>query len=471
MKKLFVVFTALLFVLAGCDKTKKEQDDIMQGFEKTPSKGNALLENSAGTETFSEEEGFAPRTLCEEYLKRGWEIKGAKEDISDAANSETPVHMFIRFEDEGVYHMGYLDRPYEDIVGFYEMGGNTVKLRPPAIKNFSLYEVMFPGNAEQIFIYEYDYPDFYDFGVLYNDNIVLRSHFHARPEETSKKLILDGIEVYKEKERYYTVTENLRLRSRPSVSQGKLKTIDSAYSLYRALKYMYGDFESEEDFSDYAVNSENTKSEVLLKGQEVRIVARTANEDTIDGVTAPWYYILIPETMNLPYQLWKGFWIFGGYNNSDYSYPYLKTCLLSEAKARGMIIPGREKTFSAKANNEEAHMELGVLESAFEKQWSEYSYEVKKSPDMKYGKSLYFKNGNYYYSGSCRHVTNEYLDKTSIKIKIGMTKNQVKSAWGEPHAVYGNCWTYVMSFDGHGFEFNLTWDNNSLKVIQYEHWK
>ena len=185
---------------------------------------NVLLEKPLGAETFSEGIKVAPRTLCAEYLKRPWEIGGAKENISDAVNSQVPVHMFIRFEEEDVYHMGYLDRPYDDIVGFYEMGGNTVKLRPPVNKNFPLYNLMFPAGTEQVLIYNFDYPDFYDVGVLYNDNIVLRSHFNIRNKESSEKLILDGVEVFAEAEKNITVSENMGLRSRPSVQEGKIKS-------------------------------------------------------------------------------------------------------------------------------------------------------------------------------------------------------------------------------------------------------
>lgn len=475
MKRILFVLSvfSLALIFAGCKKTKNENDEIMQGFEKAPEQKNMLLEKPAGAETFSEGAGVAPRTLCEAYLMRGWEIAGARENISDAVNAESPVNMFIRFEDEGVYRMGFLDKPYDDIAGFYEMGGNTVKLKPPVGRNFPLYDLMFPAGTEQVLIYDFDYPDFYDCGVLYNDNIVLRSHFNTRVQGETEKLILDGVEVYAEDGRHKKISENMRLRSRPSVSEGKLKYADYAFSLYDTLKHPPYQFVSEEDSELYAVsvNPENTKCQVLLKGQEVRVLARTVTEETIDGATGPWYCIAFEEDPSCPYYLWPKYWVFGG--GCEFSeWGDSKLEFLGEARARGMVVP-REDADNILTEEEEQNLmvSLAALEPAFENQWGDYSGEIKSSADMAYNMYLYFKKGNYYHGSEWCHVTNEYLNRMDIKVKLGMTKAQVMEAWGEPHGTYGNSWVYAMDYEGHGFEVHLTWDYNKLKKLYYEHWK
>ncbi len=104
---------------------------------------------------------------------------------------------------------------------------------------------------------------------------------------------INGIKAYKVSNEIY-ITENLKMRNTNSLN-GKVVEINGC---------------------DFRCNGwvEQTRK-VVFKGMVVPAIAKTVETETIDGITAPWYYIQQQEHDPLDRNEGEIFyvWIFGGY--------------------------------------------------------------------------------------------------------------------------------------------------------------
>ena len=100
--------------------------------------------------------------------------------------------------------------------------------------------------------------------------------------------------------------ENLRLREKPDLQAAtggfNYKTYFGTAESFLTGRYTY---------KGYKVNS-FTDYPLLLKGMTVQYEAVTVNQQTIDGIKAPWYRIILKD--NSEEGAWpQRFWVFGGY--------------------------------------------------------------------------------------------------------------------------------------------------------------
>ena len=129
-------------------------------------------------------------------------------------------------------------------------------------------------------------------GSLYN--LEDKSYFWSVKAIPSNMIIeINGIKAYKVSNEIY-ITENLKMRNTNSL-KGKVVEINGC------------------DFQCNGWVEQNRK--VVFKGMVVPAIAKTVETETIDGITAPWYYIQQQE--HDPFFRNEGdvynVWIFGGY--------------------------------------------------------------------------------------------------------------------------------------------------------------
>ena len=129
-------------------------------------------------------------------------------------------------------------------------------------------------------------------GCLYN--LEDKSYFWSTKEIPSDMIIeINGIKAYKVRNEIY-ITENLKMRDTNSL-KGKAVEIKGC---------------------DFRCNGWVEQSrKVVFKGMVIPAIAKTVETETIDGITAPWYYIQQQEHDPLDRNEGDIFyvWIFGGY--------------------------------------------------------------------------------------------------------------------------------------------------------------
>ena len=101
-----------------------------------------------------------------------------------------------------------------------------------------------------------------------------------------------GIKAYKVRKEI-SISENLKMRSKPSLDS-KIVEIKGC---------------------DFANGWVEASRRIVFKGMIVTPIAKTVEKETIDGITAPWYYILQQEHDPLGRNEGEQYyvWIFGGY--------------------------------------------------------------------------------------------------------------------------------------------------------------
>lgn len=129
-------------------------------------------------------------------------------------------------------------------------------------------------------------------GCLYN--LEDKSYFWSTKEIPSDMIIeINGIKAYRVRNEIY-ITENLKMRDTNSL-KGKAVEIKGC---------------------DFRCNGWVEQSrKVVFKGMVIPAIAKTVETETIDGITAPWYYIQQQEHDPLDRNEGDIFyvWIFGGY--------------------------------------------------------------------------------------------------------------------------------------------------------------
>jgi hypothetical protein len=224
------------------------------------------------------------------------------EEISDIIKTHQwrlPIEdSVIRFLDNNTYKLGH---PMWDgffCSGTYELDNHDIKIYYP--NNLSGYnnenplsyqknvlDWMFSNNKMVVFTYDAAYIDFYTYTCLRNGTKILRNFRYTSPY--GQEYELEGVKVIKYNDDISTIvtTDNVRMREFPDIN-AKTKNVP-----------VY--IQSE---------SRDLNGNILYKNSVNLFNAKTVKEDTIDGITAPWYHVLIPGFEEGPSHY---VWVFGGY--------------------------------------------------------------------------------------------------------------------------------------------------------------
>ncbi len=234
----------------------------------------------------------AEKNLSMDYLLGTWSV----EVISEPLN-----YVRIAFDDDGTYYVFSPFGGYMGQKGEFKLDGNQLTLFFPNFRSSRWDDLIFPDGKETSLVYDYDFKDFYDVGVLRNENVILRSGVEKNPVGT--KSILKGIEVIKTEPTGVVASDNLKIRHEPS-QKGNEASFWYPMFLTVALKDLLED-------SYYKSDVEQKSSHVILKGTKTSYDAKTVKEDTIDGITSPWYRISLFDMDGE--SITQYFWVFGGY--------------------------------------------------------------------------------------------------------------------------------------------------------------
>ena len=242
---------------------------------------------------------------------------------------------FIEFINETEFTFHY---PYGGYAGpnlKYTLENNKLTLISNDGKPFydeKMNKLLFPAGNKTVLFYEENSNDFWCKELFRNENVTLRNF--KNKTEVGKECFIDGIKVIKHSGKEYVLAkENLRLREKPDLSA---KTGAFNYQTY------FGTAESmksgEYAYKGYKVNPVRDFP-LLLEGMTVTYEAVTVNQHTIDGITAPWYRIILDDNSeegNWP----QRYWVFGGYlskiNNPQN--PEYENQLIQSAVEKGILI-------------------------------------------------------------------------------------------------------------------------------------
>ena len=252
-------------------------------------------------------------TLC--FIVSALFAKGiTKEDLigKDKRFCINEEDYFVEFIDENTYtfcspYGGYLWGKYP-----YTLKGNTLVLENNGQKVFDpdwMQDLVFPGGKAAVFTWDEEYNDFYCRGVFKNEKVILRNFKNITPAGT--ECILNGLKVmkYDKTKSFLVATENLKIRKQPSL---KAETGKFNYTCYLCYDSPAGHPLGEQfkDYSSYTV-MDNQYLGILLAGLVVGFDAVTVEKETIDGITAPWYRIVMFDHSDEGTDQY--FWVFGGY--------------------------------------------------------------------------------------------------------------------------------------------------------------
>ncbi len=276
-------------------------------------------------------------------------------------------------------------------------------------------------------VYDSEFKDFYCVGVLRNERLILRNWVEGTPG--GEKCVLKGINVIKTDEKSVVAKDNLRLRYEPS-QKGREGSFWYPMFLRMCL-------EDELEDSYYAVESSSETINVILKGTRTTYTARTVKEDTIDGITAPWYRISLfdgdGESMD------QYFWVFGGYLE-DYDEKkiaeYNKSLMNAAIEKKILVI------------DEDAYHDY---------LWEESVKRV--TPIASKSAEIIHKAGNVAES-------DDKLEGTIFK--IGMTRKEITDLLGDAPEIKNGILNYWVGGTGDGYHLMFYFDGDRLKRIESE---
>lgn len=148
-----------------------------------------------------------------------------------------------------------------------------------------------------------------------------------QPVPSYSATIINGIEcvIYPQQAgtcKYFVLMDNMRIRQKPSTKADTVKI---------------NGYESSLGYS-------SKKRDIEFAGGVLQIEAKTITEDTIDGITAPWFYVYCSSEINNCDGIATFGWIFGGYgkeiSNNEYEQHVedYKPLLIKKLKEAGVII-------------------------------------------------------------------------------------------------------------------------------------
>jgi hypothetical protein len=219
-------------------------------------------------------------------------------DIVKIYRWSIPITEFaaVKFHNDNIYSLGQFgEGPGPFCRGTYKVMNNKIIMDYPfEIEEWLfVYEVskkildwVFEQNKTATFFYEHDYIDFYVRTCLRNGNKILKNHSIESP--AGHIYNLDGVDVmkYDNHKSHVIITENLRMREKPSISAETVNL--SVYLFWKSV---------------------TIKGNITHKNAIHGFDAITVRKDTIDGITAPWYRI----TVVLDETYARYVWVFGAY--------------------------------------------------------------------------------------------------------------------------------------------------------------
>ncbi|MBR0495858.1 MAG: hypothetical protein IJJ71_06780 [Treponema sp.] len=201
------------------------------------------------------------------------------------------IFLRLTFKDDNTFTIDGFDYHFCD--GTYSFLKNTIKINYPfnyidkdnikRLKDFGLN----CDKASEIII-DIDKSNIFNKGAYISGGKVFWSDKHSEPY---KEYMFEGIKCIKYPKKI-RIKENLKMRKTPSL-KGELVHLD------------YYNYETKTYIEDRTV---------VFKDEEYKILARTVTEETIDGITSPWYLIWVegaPQPPDEPPSEYA--WIFGGY--------------------------------------------------------------------------------------------------------------------------------------------------------------
>jgi len=202
--------------------------------------------------------------------------------------------------DEFMAHIEFSEQKYDIIFavggyfcsGDYIYNGNEVTLfypevdKPPFMLGTDALNWLFQNSKQAVFVYDPNYVDFDCVSSLRNGERLLKNM--SNPSPYGKIYQLQGYDVikYNRQESMVLVLDNLRMRESPHMDS---RVISLNIHLVGV----------DESFSTHVVHKNSINY----------FDAKTVKQDTIDGITAPWYRI----TIILDETFQKYVWVFGGY--------------------------------------------------------------------------------------------------------------------------------------------------------------
>ena len=432
MKKVvLLIFVALLFV--GC--AKKDGKEAVQSQAaaleestetKAPSSEDASPSDNAPVEKGSfayiralhskEEYTQAVKDLTQDYLLGTWSVEVISEELN---------YVYFAFDDDGTY---YIFSPYGGYMGQqgkYKLDGNNLTLFFPNFESSAWDERIFPDKKETTLVYDYDFKDFYDVGVLHNNHLILRNG--VEKTTVGSRCFLKGREVIKTENKPVVAKDNLKLRLEPSL-KGKEANFWYRMFLVATLRELLED-------SYYKVEDNQELLNVMLKGIQTSYDARTVKEDTIDGITAPWYRISLYDydEEGMP----QNFWVFGGYleeydKSKDAEY---KQQLFNAAVEKNLLVFDEEAYQDYEASTGYKRV-TGITEESAKK-------------IIKAGGSA---------------ESDEELKGTIFK--IGMTKDEIIKLLDKPIVTQGNHIDYFIFPDGNGYRLCFYFEADKVTKIE-----
>lgn len=428
MKRVLIIFSILAFsiIFSSCSKKQKNsvQGDKLESAEpvsKVSENEKSVTEEEIKVYDFSipwepaEDDNpndpasayqqvntmdKAPEHMTEEYLVRNWQI-----DILSTGVD----YVYFKFGRGGNFRVVSPFGGYLGFHGKYEIDGDKVILSAEALEGWTQLKDVFTAGNEIILEYDYNYKDYANVGVLKNDQIICRSGVEYTP--TGTVCWMNDIEVEKIERIFIVPTDNMKLRARPD-----LKAKEKKYGYTNLFWFSYMEEAGEEYMlpnSDNEYSHYMNKDDCLLKGRIVSTTYKTTKQDTVDGVTAPWYLIGLTEYEEESWE--QDYWVYGGFmetlgkevNEKDRA-TYARI-LVDEGFKRQHLVLDEERIIQEKAKKMEP-----VIEEVAD--------------------ALYKKGGKF--------ENNDLLQDSPVK--IGMSQKELEEKYGKvpSHYISGNVYKY-----------------------------
>jgi hypothetical protein len=318
-------FLTVSFVFFSCGKKAAETGEISDSAQPGGTETGNAGETPGAEEAVPFVEGpyLNESTLVKEPVPGVFPFnpyKDVKQNNLDLDDVKTVVAIYlweldfensvIDFKNDGTYSLGHHMSDGYFAFGKYEVNGNSIIVHyPSSIKGYTVdaygnavdfygpkvLEWLFDGENDRVLVYDKTYKDYSTVTCLrYGDrilqNAMLQSPYGEEYEYNGMKVIKCN-----RYESSIKITENLRMRKYPDINA---ETV--TLPVYRE----YLDSEGRRIAWDF-----NTKTNVAEAGNVYAYDRKTVKQDTIDGITAPWYRIMVAISDSDGAFVW----VFGGY--------------------------------------------------------------------------------------------------------------------------------------------------------------
>lgn len=447
MKRTMLVVMSVLITLCGCTEKKGITDK------------EVIIEHNNEEQSVPEDKEFS--------LSKRWGLVLDDTDIRPE-NPLLPYYQ-LRLNKED-YSLGYHPGGGPFAYGQYTIDDATVTLYyPETLNNMNIaantyiLNKVFPDETPQKFTYDPDYICFEGSGCLRSEHSIFFDVTKESPYD--HEYIVDGIEIVKIRKFHGVTTETMKLRKKPYLNA---ETDTYNYQL------------GEHDFLLETYNikpvNDNTVS-LLLKGYGFEVTKKTAWEDTIDGITAPWYNIWLCAG---PEDGAHGFWVFGGYvqklpeDVSDEQRKKNTDLFISEALRLSLVVSNTDTSNSQNTDfpetKEEIEKKIQIAKKLYAKQnlIREKEDSVKKAEGYN---TAYYNNGNKALANIVEFTNNDFLKDEPLQ--VGMSRKTVISILGKPAktTITESEYRIFHEGDGHGYDITFSYSDDKVTKIICSFWK